>query len=255
MAHIQLAVDLELAEHHSHRVVNGVQMTITFTTHDSPFTRRIAILLVLLAVGLGLLVWTAMTDGSRQSVLSTQYSVLSTASPSRSLQEILAQPDIIPTHHHPLVGRPAPDFELADTEGKVWKLAELRAGRPVVLIFYYGFHCIHCVLHLSDVKRDLPLFREVGARIVAISADPPAVTRHRFEQNGPFGFPVLSDPGNKAAIAYGAFRWAPDGKMPDMLRHGTFLIDQDGAVQWANVGDMPFRRNTALLYQLAKMTK
>ena len=44
-----------------------------------------------------------------------------------------------------------------------------------------------------------------------------------------------------------------DGTMADILRHGTFVIDREGTVQWVNVGDAPFRRNPALLYQLARM--
>ena len=162
------------------------------------------------------------------------------AFPSASLQEILAHPDIIPTHHHPLLGRQAPDFELADPEGKVWSLAELSDGRPLVLIFHYGHHCVACARQLFEVNRDLPLFREVGAQVAAISPDPAELTWQRF------GFPVLSDPGNKTARAYDVFRG-------DQLRHGTFLIDGKGTVQWVNVGDAPFRRNSALLYELARM--
>ena len=123
----------------------------------------------------------------------------------------------------------------------------------MVLIFYYGYHCVACVRQLFDVNKDLPLFREVGARVVAVSPDPPELTRQRFQQHGPFDFPVLSDPGNKAAQAYGVFKPAPDGTTADIRRHGTFVIDRDGTVQWVNVGDAPFRRNPALLYQLAKM--
>ena len=174
------------------------------------------------------------------------------ATASGSLQEILAHPDIIPTHHHPLLGRQAPDFELADPDGKAWNLRELLDGRPVVLIFNYGDRCVGCVRR-HEVNEDLPLFREVGARVVAISADPPELTRQRFQQYGAFGFPVLSDPGNKVAQAYRVFRPAPDGPRADLFRHGTFVIDRDGTVQWVNVGDAPFRRNPALLYQLAEM--
>ncbi len=175
------------------------------------------------------------------------------ASRSGSLQEILAHPDVIPTQDHPLLGRQAPDFELADPEGKIRNLRELRDGRPVVLIFYYGYHCVSCVRQLFAVNRDLPLFREVDAQVVAVSADPPELTRRRFQQYGRFGFPVLSDPGHRAAQAYGVFTKARDGKTEDFLRHGTFLIDRGGRVRWVNVGDAPLRRNPALLYQLASL--
>ncbi len=148
----------------------------------------IAFLLVLPAAGLGLLVRTAVPNaplpGAEEDGAWAARNYLPrdhVASRFGSLQEILAHPDIIPTHGHPLLGRQAPDFELADPEGKVWNLGELRDGRPVVLIFYYGYHCVACVRQLFDVNRDLPLFREVGARVVAISPDPPELTRQRFQ--------------------------------------------------------------------------
>jgi peroxiredoxin len=214
-----------------------------------------AFVLVLPAAGFGLLVWTAIPDtplsGAQDNGVRTAGHFLprdQLASPSGTLQEILARRDIIPTHHHPLLRRQAPDFELADPDGKVWTLGEFLDGGPVVLIFYYGYHCISCVRHLSDVNRDLPLFREVGARVIAISSDPPELTQQQFQQNGPFGFTVLSDPENKVARAYRVFKRAQDA---DLFRHGTFVIDREGTIQWVNIGDAPFRRNSALLYELA----
>jgi peroxiredoxin len=223
------------------------------------FAACIAFLLFLLAAGLALVAWLpppaglagTQQEGVRAARDDPPRDLV--ASPARSLQEILAHPDLIPTHHHPLLGRQAPDIELADPQGKVWNLGELLADRPMVLIFYYGYHCVGCVRQLFEVNKDLPFFREVGARVVAISADAPELTRRRFQQHGQFGFPVLSDPGNKVAKAYQVFKEPQYGKTTDFLRHGTFLIDRDRTVQWANVGDAPFRRNSALLSQLARM--
>jgi peroxiredoxin len=168
------------------------------------------------------------------------------AEPRLSLRDIPALPDWIPSHNHALLGRQAPDFALADPDGKVWNLRELRAGGSLVLIFYYGYHCPNCVRQLRKVNSDLPLFGEVGARVVAISADPPELTRQRFDEYGRFDFLVLSDPATKVAHAYRALRG-------NLLRHGIFLIDRDGRVAWVNVGDAPFWRNSALLCQLASM--
>jgi peroxiredoxin len=171
---------------------------------------------------------------------------------TRSLGEILAHPEPVPTHNRPLLGRQAPDFKLDDSYGKAWSMRELLAGGPVVLIFYHTY-CDMCDQQLFTDKNDLPLFREVGARVVAISADSPEVTRRRFERFGLFGFPVLSDPGNKVAQAYQVFRREQDGTPADHLLHATFIIDRHGTVQWVNVGDAPFRSNPALLYALAKI--
>lgn len=173
-------------------------------------------------------------------------------STSASLGEILAHPEFVPTHDHPLLGRQAPDFKLDDSDGKTWSLKELLAGGPVVLIFYHTY-CDLCDRQLFTDNSDMPLFRQVGARVVAISADPPEVTRHRFERFGLFGFPVLSDPGNNVAQAYQVFRRGQDGTPTDHPLHGTFVIDRHGTVQWVNVGDAPFRSNPALLSVLAKI--
>lgn len=220
---------------------------------------RIALLLVLSAAGLGLAARSAIQLGSladtRVEAVKTvrEYTPIDAASPSGSLQVILAHPDRIPSHEHSLVGSPAPDFALADTEGKVWNLRKSRAGGSLVLIFYHGYLCPNCVRQLFDINRDLPLFGTVGAHVVALSADPPELTRQRFQQHGRFGFPVLWDPENKVRQAYRVFRRVRDGKTAELLRHGTFIIDREGKVQWANIGDAPFRRNSALLYQLTEM--
>ncbi len=216
---------------------------------------HIAFLLVLASAGFGLAAWLAVPDAPTAS--TSQDGVRTDkdywpgdqmAAPSRSLSDILAHPDIVPTHDHPLLGRQAPDFELADVDGKIWRLRELQDGRPVVLIFYYGFQCAACARQLFAINADLPLFREVGANVVAISADPPEMTRQRFQKYGRFSFPVLADPGNKVAKAYQVFR-------EDSLRHGTFILDPNSTVRWVNLGDSPIRRNRALLCQLSRLGK
>jgi peroxiredoxin len=102
---------------------------------------------------------------------------------------------------------------------------------------------------LSD---DIQKFRELGAEVVAVSADPPKETRERFQQYGEFAFPVLSDPGNKVAREYGVFQPAREGR-EEILQHGTFVIGRDGIVAWAQCGDEPFTGNRTLLYELARL--
>jgi peroxiredoxin len=226
----------------------------THALHSGKFklvTLAVAALLVLFAsFGLVLRSWEQEQPGgdgperiSRRSETSLHEAPNVAAT---GLQEILAHPDLIPSHEHPLLGKQAPGFKLADHNGKAWDLRELSDGHPMVLIFYYGIRCVSCVRHLSDVNGDLRLFQQAGARVVAISADPPELTRQRLEQVGAFNFPVLSDPGNAIARAYQVFR-------ADHLRHGTFLIDRQVIIRWVNVGDAPFRRNSALITRLARM--
>jgi peroxiredoxin len=157
-----------------------------------------------------------------------------------------------PSQEHPLLGQRAPDFELSDHLRQPWRLGDRLARGPVVLVFYYGYHCNHCVGQLFALHDDVGKFRELGAEVVAVSGDPPEWTRERFRQYGAFAFPVLSDPGNQVAQAYGAYRPA-SGKTREDLQHATFVIGRDGRVRWAYRGNQPFTGNRTLLYELARL--
>jgi peroxiredoxin len=156
----------------------------------------------------------------------------------------------IPTQAHPLLGQTAPDFTLPDVDGKPWSLTQALKDGPVVLVFYYGYHCNHCVSQLFALHKDIEKFHELQAQVVAISADPAALTRKRFERYGGFAFPVLSDPSNNVAEKFGTY--APSLKAGDDgdLMHGTFIITRQGRVVWANRGDGPFTENRTLLMEL-----
>jgi peroxiredoxin Q/BCP len=156
------------------------------------------------------------------------------------------------SYEHPLVGKPAPDFTRDDADGKPWSLKEHMKKGPVVVVFYLGYYCNHCVAQLFDVNEDVERFRELGAEVVALSPDPRETTLKRYKEYGPFKYPVLSDRGSKVAETYGVYKPAHDGKTEDVL-HGTFVIDQQGIVRWAAFGETPFGHNPTLLYELAKI--
>ena len=159
----------------------------------------------------------------------------------------------IPTQAHSLLLQPAPDFILVDVNRKEFSLAKELKDGPVVLVFYYGYHCNHCVSQLFALDKDLAKFRELGVKVVAISADPPELTRERFKQYGAFGFPVLTDPGNKIAEKYETY--VPSAKVGEEgdLLHGTFVISRQGKIVWTNRGDSPFTENRTLLQEIARV--
>jgi len=156
----------------------------------------------------------------------------------------------IPTQTHPLLGQLAPDFTLPDVDGTSWTLSEKLKDGPVVVVFYYGYYCNHCVSQLFGLNQDITKFREMTATVVAISPDPSKLTQQRFEKYGPFRFPTLSDAQNQVAEKYSTF--AP-GKTPEdegQLMHGTFIINRQGRIIWTNRGDGPFTENRTLLREL-----
>lgn len=173
---------------------------------------------------------------------------------SASLEALLADAkyEPIPTQAHSLLLQPAPEFTLADVTGKTWTMSEQLKEGPVLLVFYYGYHCDHCVSQLFALDKDMPKFRELGVQVVAVSADPPELTRERFKQYGPFAFPVLSDPGNKIAQQYETYIPNPKDPQDGDLLHGTFIISRTGKVSWANRGEGPFTENRTLLHEVAR---
>jgi peroxiredoxin len=173
---------------------------------------------------------------------------------SGSLAKLLGDPETFrtSTQAHPLLGKPAPEFELTDPYGKRHEFADLHARGPVVLVFYYGYHCPHCVSQLFDLNEEMGWFNELGTEVVAVSADPPELTKKRMRRYGEFGFTILSDPGNKVAQAYGVYTPAATGE-DESLDHGTFVIGQDGVVRWAQQSDTPFNGTRTLLYEAARL--
>jgi peroxiredoxin len=173
---------------------------------------------------------------------------------SGSLEKLLADQSgkRVATQEHPLLGQPAPDFTLAGTRLNEIQLHELQAKGPVVLIFYYGYHCDHCVGQLFASNDDIAKFHELGAEVVAISADPPQATLDRFREYGAFAFPVLFDPENRTAQAFGVFEPATANNA-ERLEHGTFIIGRDGRVHWAYRAKSPFTGNLTLLYEIARL--
>ena len=169
------------------------------------------------------------------------------------LHEILADAQFVPqeSQPHALLGKTTPDIELPDDGGGLVSLKALLEEGPVVLVFYYGYHCNHCVGQLFGLNEDLPRFVEMGTRVVAISGDPVDLTAKRFAEYGRFYFPVLSDKDNRVAQQYGVFRPEADGQ-PELLLHGTFVINSDGTVLWANTGNKPFLDNQTLLTVIAR---
>ncbi len=128
------------------------------------------------------------------------------------------------------VGDVAPEFSLPDSDRQVVSLAELR-GTPVLVVFYpFAFSGI-CTGELCQLRDELATYTDAGVRVVAISTDPVFSLKAWKAQEG-FEFPLLSDfwPHGATAQAYGVFN-----DKAGMALRGTFLVDADGKVAFAEV--------------------
>ena len=174
---------------------------------------------------------------------------------SEGLVSILSDRSLspVPTMEHSLLNQPAPEFKLKNVDGQLQSLSEISGGGPVIVVFYYGYGCSHCVAQLFGLNDDLRHFEELGVQIVAISSDLPQHTAEKYKEYGKFDFPVLSDPNNAVAQQYGTYT-PKVGEQGEVSLHGTFLVSPEGQVVWANTGHQPFIDNKSLLLRMAEIT-
>ena len=112
--------------------------------------------------------------------------------------------DLAPTDRI-TVGAPAPLFKLADPSGEIWQLGQVHlSGRPVVLLFLRGVAETGSAL-LTALRDHHGPMRDLEAAVVVISPESgAALGRLKDQQRLPF--PMLTDPGDGVARAYGVGR-------------------------------------------------
>ena len=124
------------------------------------------------------------------------------------------------------VGDRAPHFTLTGTGGASHSLSD-HAGHPVVVVFYPGDDTPVCTKQLNSYNDDLSEFEQVGAQVLAISAQDVA-SKDRFSDKHGFKFPLLADPDKAVAGLYGTL--GPMG----FPRRSVFVIDSGGVIRYAH---------------------
>lgn len=124
------------------------------------------------------------------------------------------------------VGDRAPAFSLPGTGGRTYSLADY-AGQPVVLVFYPGDDTPVCTKQLNSYNNDLAEFEQVGAQVLAISAQDVS-THDKFSGKHGFRFPLLADTDKAVAGLYGTL--GPLG----FPRRSVFVVDGGGTIRYAH---------------------
>lgn len=144
----------------------------------------------------------------------------------------------------------APSWSLPNSQQQMQSLAEFR-GRPVLVVFYLGSGCAHCLEQLNVFSPMTKDFAAAGIPMVAISTDSPDglhKTLAQAKNEGGFFFPILSDPTLATFKAYRAF-----DDFERIPLHGTFLIDGAGLIRWQDIGYEPFRDAAWLLGEAKRL--
>jgi peroxiredoxin len=143
----------------------------------------------------------------------------------------------------------APDWEMPNHEDKPVKLGDYR-GKPLVLIFYLGSGCRHCIEQLDAFIPMADAFNQAGLPILAVSTEAPGELYKTVEklQVDEVPFPILSDAMKTHFKAYRAF-----DDFEDMALHGTFLIDAEGLIRWQDISFEPFMQPAFLLEESKRL--
>ncbi|MBL8748948.1 MAG: peroxiredoxin family protein [Planctomycetes bacterium] len=142
----------------------------------------------------------------------------------------------------------APAFDLPCTDGSRRTLAQ-QNGRPVLLVFFLGVECLHCMAQLDLLAARSKDLSALGVDVLAIGVDPLPKLREQLAARGePLPFLLAADPELAAFRAYGCH-----DDFEGMALHGTILVDGAGAVRWQDIGSQPFERVDWLLAEARRL--
>lgn len=123
----------------------------------------------------------------------------------------------------PEAGKPAPDFQFQDPEGRATSLSDLQ-GKAVLLNFWATW-CGPCVHEMPFIQQIYDEWSDKGLVILAIDVGESSSTAKRFLQSRGFSFTVILDTERVVAGKYN-IRGIPT----------TFLINKDGVIEAYKVG-------------------
>jgi peroxiredoxin/tetratricopeptide (TPR) repeat protein len=144
----------------------------------------------------------------------------------------------------------APPLQLPDQHGNPITLTQFD-GRPLLLVFYRGAGCPHCIEQLAAIAPLNAEFEQAGITVLGISTDTVEGLQESFKAVGAktaLPFQLVSDHPLAAFRSYHAVA-AP----ADQALHGLFLVDAHRRVLWQNISVEPFMSVKALLAE-AKRT-
>jgi thioredoxin-dependent peroxiredoxin len=124
-----------------------------------------------------------------------------------------------------------PDVTLEGPSGSVRLLDAVQEG-PLVLAFFQEANTPACDAEVRGFASEHDLIQELGARVLAVSTDPPEAQRS-FAESLEAPFPILTDPDGAAARAFDVY-----DETSRRARRAVFVIGEDGtvtlAIPWYN---------------------
>ncbi len=121
------------------------------------------------------------------------------------------------------VGKPAPDFDTVDLNGKVWSLSKLKG--KVVFVNFWATWCPPCREEMPSMQRlYVKLPKDKFKMIALFNKDQPELVKNFIAKLG-LTMPILSDEYNFAGTKYGLTG------LPE-----TFIVDKQGVIREKIIG-------------------
>jgi len=167
--------------------------------------------------------------------------------PAKDIGERPALDLLGPLHWTPYL---APDWVVQTSDGEVLTNKQIQ-GKPVVVLFYLGFGCLHCVEQLHKFDPKLAEFEQAGIEVIAISTESLASLQEAVKKlEKPLHLKLNADPFLRS---FQAFRCFDDFEQQPL--HGTFAIGPDGKVLWQDIGHEPFMDPDFVLKEFQRQLK
>lgn len=130
------------------------------------------------------------------------------------------------------MGDPAPDFSLPSDTGETVKLSDLR-GQRVIVYFYPAAMTPGCTKQACDFSDSIDRLKAEGYTVLGISPDKPEKLA-KFRGRDGLTITLLSDVDKNVLTAWGAFGEKKlYGKVVQGVIRSTFVVDPDGAIEYA----------------------
>jgi peroxiredoxin len=130
----------------------------------------------------------------------------------------------------PMIGQPAPAFELKSLEGNKYSLAQMKG--KLVMIHFATTWCPFCNAEAPNLESLYRSYKDKGVQVLIIDVKESKELVSQSFKRFNFSFPVLLDEDGKVATSY-----APAGVLPDLARDevvlaSNLIIDREGKIRF-----------------------